>query len=64
MVSYTPAELRAFDHLTMRVSTPNSARNRFGRNIARIELNAFIKLHGLEKCNAMFEKLTGRKRKQ
>lgn len=55
-VPYTDAELRQFDMLTNRLSSPNQ----LTRLDARFQMPKFIAKHGKEKCDAMFEVLKRR----
>jgi hypothetical protein len=50
---YTKAELRKFDRLTDQASS----QNQMARISARLALNAFIKEHGREKCDAMWNEI-------
>jgi hypothetical protein len=53
---YTDVELRAFDVLTKRLSSPVGHE----RIMARISCAKFEREHGEEKCKAMFEVLKNR----
>lgn len=54
---YTRAQLEAFDRITQNLSS----RDQLVRIRARVsEVPAFVKKHGKEKCDAMFEVLKER----
>jgi hypothetical protein len=55
-VAFTSAELKRFDRLTMKLSSLRQ----MDRITARLDLSAFEKEHGTEKCRAMFEELKRR----
>lgn len=55
-VPYTQAELRAFDLLTLKLSSSNQMHRIEGR----MRIKDFIAEHGKEKCDAMFEALKKR----
>ena len=57
---YTDAELRRFDLLTLKLSSPNQLH----RIEARMTIKKYIEEHGKEKCDAMFEVLKRRDRKR
>jgi len=57
--SYTDAELRRFNLITLKLSS----RTQLHRIEARMEIRRFIEEHGKEKCDAMFEVLKRRDRK-
>ena len=58
--SYTPALLKQFDRLTMKLSS----RDQLKRIEARCDLAKFEQEHGKEVCNAMFEVLRKRAAKR
>jgi len=51
---YTKEELRKFKRLYDKTGSLNGGT----RVIARLEMNDFVKEHGKEKCDAMFEAIT------
>lgn len=53
---YTEAMLAKFDRLTNRMSS----RDQMTRIRARLEVDAFVKEHGKDVCDAMFERLKRR----
>jgi hypothetical protein len=55
-VTFTNAELKRFDRLTMKLSSLDQ----MDRISARLDLQQFEKEHGTEKCRAMFEVLKRR----
>jgi hypothetical protein len=56
--TFTKAELRKFDRLTM--ATCNH--DQMTRISARLDLDNFIKEHGKEKCDAMYAKIMKREK--
>lgn len=58
--AYTPALLAQFDRLTNKLSS----RDQMKRIEARCAVNAFVKEHGEEVCDAMFERLKRRDAKR
>lgn len=56
--TFTKAELKKFDNLTM----ATSSRHQMERITARLALNNFIKEHGKEKCDAMFAEIMKREK--
>jgi hypothetical protein len=50
-MTYTPEEFAKFDRLTRNTSSQNGAI----RVMSRIDLSGFIKEHGKEKCDEMWE---------
>lgn len=58
--TYTEAELKQFDRLTMKLSSPRQ----MDRIDARLDIVKFEAEHGKEKCQAMFEVLQRRDRKK
>ena len=53
---YTEEELKEFDRLTMRQSSPDQVT----RIEARLDMSNFVAKHGKEKCNDMFAALEER----
>jgi hypothetical protein len=56
-VSYTPEELAVFDQLLDAVGSYDQVTRINGR----LDMHAFVNLHGKEKCDAMFFQLEGKK---
>ena len=54
-ITWTPAEIKEFDRLIDMSESPNHVQ----RITGRLDLNAFIKLHGKEKCDAMWAYMEG-----
>jgi len=58
--TYTAADLREFDRITLKLSAPNQ----LARINGRMELKKFIETHGQPKCDAMFKEIVARDAKK
>lgn len=54
-ITWTQEEIKEFDRLIDESESPNQVRRISGR----LDLDSFIKLHGKEKCDAMWAYLEG-----
>ena len=54
-ITWTPDEIKEFDRLI----DLSESRNQIQRIAGRLDLDAFIKLHGKEKCDAMWAYMEG-----
>lgn len=60
MTDYTEEELAEFDRITL----GTSSRHQLDRVGYRIDLKEFIKKHGKDKCDAMFEEIQRREKER